>query len=53
MAAASPLSAQPSSELRQLIQKVAGGAALSKDEIRGALEQMTGGQPRRRRWARS
>jgi anthranilate phosphoribosyltransferase len=43
MAAASPASAQPSSELRQLIQKVAGGAALTKDEIRGALEQMTAG----------
>ena len=41
--AATSASAQPSSELRQLIQKVAGGAALTTDEIRGALEQMTAG----------
>jgi anthranilate phosphoribosyltransferase len=40
---ATSASAQPSSELRQLIQKVAGGAALTTDEIRGALEQMTAG----------
>jgi len=34
---------QPSQELRQLIQKVSGGATLSEDEIRLALEQMTAG----------
>jgi anthranilate phosphoribosyltransferase len=34
---------QPSQELRQLIQKVSGGATLSEDEIRSALEQMTAG----------
>jgi anthranilate phosphoribosyltransferase len=34
---------QPSLELRQLIQKVSGGAALSEIEIRTALEQMTEG----------
>ena len=33
----------PPSELRHLIQKVAGGAALDEDEIRTALEQMTAG----------
>jgi anthranilate phosphoribosyltransferase len=37
------MDAQPSQELRQLIQKVSGGAALSEDEIRTALEQMTAG----------
>jgi anthranilate phosphoribosyltransferase len=35
---------QPSQELRQLIQKVSGGNALSEDEIRTALEQMTEGE---------
>lgn len=35
--------AQPSQELRALIQKVSGGAALSETEIRTALEQMTEG----------
>jgi anthranilate phosphoribosyltransferase len=34
---------QPSLELRQLIQKVSGGATLSEVEIRTALEQMTEG----------
>jgi anthranilate phosphoribosyltransferase len=34
---------QPSLELRQLIQKVAGGAALDETEMRTALEQMTDG----------
>jgi len=34
---------QPSQELRQLIQKVSGGATLSEDEIRLALDQMTAG----------
>jgi anthranilate phosphoribosyltransferase len=34
---------QPSQELRQLIQKVSGGATLSQDEIRTALDQMTAG----------
>lgn len=34
---------QPSPELRQLIQKVSGGATLTQDEIRSALEQMTAG----------
>lgn len=33
----------PSQELRLLIQKVSGGAPLSQDEIRAALEQMTAG----------
>jgi anthranilate phosphoribosyltransferase len=37
------MDAQPSQELRQLIQKVSGGAALSEVEIRTALEQMTEG----------
>jgi anthranilate phosphoribosyltransferase len=37
------MDAQPSQELRQLIQKVSGGATLSEDEIRRALEQMTAG----------
>ena len=37
------MDAQPSQELRQLIQKVSGGATLSEDEIRAALEQMTAG----------
>jgi anthranilate phosphoribosyltransferase len=44
MAAASPQPpAPPSQELRQLIQKVSGGATLTQDEIRSALEQMTAG----------
>jgi anthranilate phosphoribosyltransferase len=34
---------QPSHELRQLIQKVSAGAALTQSEIRTALEQMTAG----------
>lgn len=34
---------QPSQELRQLIQKVSGGATLSEQEIRTALGQMTEG----------
>ena len=34
---------QPSQELRQLIQKVSGGATLTEDEIRTALDQMTAG----------
>ena len=37
------MDSQPSQELRQLIQKVSGGATLSEDEIRSALEQMTAG----------
>jgi len=37
------MDAQPSQELRLLIQKVSGGATLSEDEIRSALEQMTAG----------
>ena len=37
------MDAQPSQELRLLIQKVSGGATLSEDEIRTALEQMTAG----------
>jgi anthranilate phosphoribosyltransferase len=37
------MNAEPSQELRQLIQKVSGGATLSEDEIRTALEQMTAG----------
>jgi anthranilate phosphoribosyltransferase len=36
-------SPQPSQELRQLIQKVSTGAALSQEEIRTALDQMTAG----------
>ena len=40
--AASPQS-PPSQELRQLIQKVSGGATLTQDEIHSALEQMTAG----------
>jgi len=36
-------SPQPSPELRQLIQKVSGGATLSQEEIRTALDQMTAG----------
>jgi anthranilate phosphoribosyltransferase len=36
-------SPQPSQELRQLIQKVSTGAALSQEEIRTALEEMTAG----------
>jgi anthranilate phosphoribosyltransferase len=39
----SPADAQPSPELRQLIQKVSGGATLTEDEIRLALDQMTAG----------
>jgi anthranilate phosphoribosyltransferase len=38
-----PLADQPSLELRQLIQKVSGGATLTQQEIRSALEQMTAG----------
>jgi anthranilate phosphoribosyltransferase len=34
---------EPSLELRQLIQKVSGGATLTEDEIRAALDQMTAG----------
>jgi anthranilate phosphoribosyltransferase len=37
------MDSQPSHELRQLIQKVAGGAALTEEESRSALEQMTDG----------
>ena len=37
------MDAQPSQELRHLIQKVSGGAALTEDEIRTALDQMTEG----------
>jgi anthranilate phosphoribosyltransferase len=37
------MDAQPSQELRRLIQKVSGGTSLSADEIRTALEQMTEG----------
>ena len=37
------MDAQPSQELRQLIQKVSGGATLSEEEIRTALDQMTAG----------
>jgi anthranilate phosphoribosyltransferase len=37
------MNAEPSQELRQLIQKVSGGATLSEDEIRTALDQMTAG----------
>lgn len=39
-AASSP---EPSQELRQLIQKVSGGATLTEIEIHTALEQMTAG----------
>lgn len=35
---------QASAELRQLIQKVSGGATLSEEEIRTALDQMTAGR---------
>ena len=34
---------QPSQELRALIQKVSGGATLTEEEIRTALDQMTAG----------
>jgi anthranilate phosphoribosyltransferase len=37
------MTAQPSQELRQMIQKVAGGATLTEQEARLALEQMTDG----------
>lgn len=37
------MDAQPSQELRQLIQKVSGGATLTEEEIRAALDQMTAG----------
>jgi len=37
------MDAQPSQELRQLIQKVSGGATLTEEESRSALEQMTDG----------
>jgi anthranilate phosphoribosyltransferase len=37
------MTVEPSQELRQLIQKVSGGATLSEDEIRLALDQMTAG----------
>ncbi len=37
------MTVEPSQELRQLIQKVSGGATLSEDEIRTALDQMTAG----------
>src|SRR6185295_2178593 len=37
------MDAQPSHELRHLIQKVSQGATLSEDEIRTALDQMTAG----------
>jgi anthranilate phosphoribosyltransferase len=37
------MTAQPSQELRQMIQKVAGGATLTEEEARLALEQMTDG----------
>jgi anthranilate phosphoribosyltransferase len=37
------MDSQPSHELRQLIQKVAGGTTLTEDESRSALEQMTDG----------
>src|ERR1700682_603095 len=37
------MTAEPSQELRQLIQKVSGGATLSEEEIRTALDQMTAG----------
>ena len=35
---------EPSQEMRQLIQKVSGGATLSEEEIRIALDQMTAGR---------
>src|SRR4029453_6346667 len=37
------MDAQPSQELRHLIQKVSQGATLSEEEIRTALDQMTAG----------
>ena len=37
------MDAQPSQDLRQLIQKVSGGATLTEIEIRTALDQMTAG----------
>jgi len=37
------MDSQPSQELRHLIQKVSGGATLSEEEIRLALDQMTAG----------
>jgi anthranilate phosphoribosyltransferase len=37
------MDAQPSQELRRLIQKVSGGATLSEEEARTALDQMTAG----------
>jgi anthranilate phosphoribosyltransferase len=37
------MDAQPSQELRHLIQKVSTGSTLSEDEIRTALDQMTAG----------
>src|SRR5262245_66527885 len=37
------MDAQPSQELRQLIQKVSQGSNLSEEEIRTALDQMTAG----------
>ena len=37
------MDAQPSQELRALIQKVSGGATLTENEIRTALDQMTAG----------
>ncbi len=40
---AAPLQPPPSQELRQLIQKVSSGAALTQEEIHSALEQMTAG----------
>src|SRR5215813_13123744 len=37
------MDAQPSQELRALIQKVSGGTTLTEEEIRTALDQMTAG----------
>jgi anthranilate phosphoribosyltransferase len=37
------MDSQPSQELRQMIQKVSGGATLTEEEARRALEQMTDG----------
>ena len=37
------MDAHPSQDLRQLIQKVSGGATLTEIEIRTALDQMTAG----------
>jgi anthranilate phosphoribosyltransferase len=37
------MDAQPSQQLRALIQKVSGGATLTEEEIRAALEEMTAG----------